>query len=158
MMWDAHQDQFWVTTRSSQQRNLARRWGRPHKRHIALARSRDLRHWTPLQTVLEADDGDPADVELYSMYILPYEHGYVGFWEVFHTATVLLEVQLTFRRDLERWQRVGRRASFLARGEPGTWDGAHICLTMNPPHSMPSNSNRANQSSRMDRYHKRRQI
>jgi hypothetical protein len=134
LMWDGHHDQFLITSRASEHYNLARRWGRTPKRHIALGRSRDLQHWTPLQTVLEADDQDPEDVELYSMYILPYGHGYLGILEVFHTTTALLENQLTFSRDLLTWHRIGQRAAFLARGEDDAWDGAHICVTMNPPH------------------------
>jgi hypothetical protein len=142
MMWDAHRREFLITTRSSQHRNLAQRWGRPWKRHIALARSRDLQYWTPLHTVLEADEDDPADVELYSMYIVAYGHGYLGFLEIFHTESALLENQLAFSRDLTTWQRAqgrgpagrGDRSPFLARGDTGAWDSAHICLTMNPPH------------------------
>ena len=132
--WDAHRDEFVIVSRSHQHGNLARRWGVTRKRHIAISRSRDLQHWTPMRTVLEADAQDPDDVELYSMYVLPYGHGYLGFIEVFHTESNLLETQLAFSRDLLTWERVGDRAAFLAQGPSGSWDGAHICLTMNPPH------------------------
>jgi len=51
--WDPLQRCYILTTRSHQHMNLCRRWGRPWKRHIAMTRSRDLIHWTAMETVLE---------------------------------------------------------------------------------------------------------
>jgi len=134
MCWDPAGKCFLATTRSHQHTNLCRRWGRPWKRHVALARSRDLFHWTPMQTVLEADEGDPEDAQLYMMYIVPYGHAYLGQVLVFFTHEMVLEHQLALSRDLERWQRVGDRRPILARGEEGSWDSKHVALTNNPPH------------------------
>jgi hypothetical protein len=125
---------FIATTRSFQHTNLCRRWGRPWKRHIALSRSRDLIHWTPMQTVLEADDQDPEDAQLYLMYVIPYGHGYVGQLLVFRTADMTLQNQLAFSRDLENWQRVGGREPILAWGPDGSWDSKHVALSNNIPH------------------------
>lgn len=123
-----------ATTRSQQHANLCARWGRPWKRHIALARSRDLFHWTPMQTVLEVDDEDPEDAQLYLMYPIPYGHGYIGQLLVFRTGEMVLEEQLAFSRDLMHWQRVGGRAPILPRGPEGSWDSKHVALTNNIPH------------------------
>ena len=132
--WDSLRSEFLLVSRSNEHRNLARRSGRPNKRHIAISRSRDLQHWTPMTTVLEVDQQDPADLEFYSMYVVPYGHGYIGLLEVFHTTSNALETQLAFSRDLVTWQRIGDRAAFLAPGADGEWDSTHICLTMNEPH------------------------
>lgn len=134
MGWDPNGKCFIATTRSHQHRNLCRRWGRRWKRHIALARSRDLFHWTPMSTVLEADDRDPEDAELYMMYIIPYGHAYLGQLLVFSTHEMVLEHQLALSRDLQHWQRVGDRKAFLPRGPEGSWDSKHVALTNNPPH------------------------
>lgn len=134
MCWDPNLQCYLVTTRSAQHTNLCRRWGHPWKRHIALGKSRDLFHWTPLQTVLEADQDDPEDAQLYMMHIVPYGHGYLGQLLMFYTHEMVLENQLTFSRDLMHWQRVADRKAFLERGQEGHWDSKHVTLTNNPPH------------------------
>jgi len=125
---------FIATTRSYQHANLCRRWGRPWKRHIALSRSRDLFNWAPMQTVLEVDEEDPQDTQLYLMYVIPYGHAYLGQLLVLNTNEMVLENQLALSRDLENWQRVGDRQPILARGAEGSWDCKHVALTNNPPH------------------------
>ena len=134
MCWDPNLECFLVTTRSFQHANLSRRWNRPWKRHIALGKSRDLHHWTPLHTVLEVDDQDPEDAQMYMMHIVPYGHGYIGQLLMFYTNEMVLENQLAFSRDLKHWQRVGDRKPFLARGSEGSWDSKHVALTNNVPH------------------------
>ncbi len=125
---------YLLATRSSQHANLCRRWGHPWKRHIALSRSRDLFHWTPAQTVLEADERDPDDTELYKMYIMPYGHAYLGQLLTFYAHEMVLEGQLALSRDLKNWQRVGDRQPILTRGAEGSWDSKHVTLSDNPPH------------------------
>jgi hypothetical protein len=87
-----------------------------------------------MQTVLEADDQDPEDAQLYLMYVIPYGHGYVGQLLVFRTADMTLQNQLAFSRDLENWQRVGGREPILAWGPDGSWDSKHVALSNNIPH------------------------
>ena len=91
-------------------------------------------HWTPLETILEADDKDPEDTELYKMYIVPYGHAYLGQLLMFYTHEMVLENQLALSRDLVNWQRVGDRRPILARGSEGSWDSKHVTLSDNPPH------------------------
>jgi len=134
LSWDSRNKCYLLTTRSSQHANLCRRWGRGWKRHIALSRSRDLFHWTPSQTVLEADEKDPDDTELYMMHIVPYGHAYLGQLLMFYTHEMVLDNQLALSRDLETWQRIGGRQPILARGPEGSWDSKHVTLTKNPPH------------------------
>ena len=144
LVWDWHHQCYVCTTRSFvHNREVAwfRRRGLPHlkqKRHIAVARSRDLVHWTPMLPVLEADDRDPENAQLYQMYVLPYGHGYAGFVQLFYMDETMtygpLDVQLAFSRDLMNWRRVGDRAPILPRGPSGAWDQSHVSLCANPPH------------------------
>lgn len=125
---------YLATTRSAENVNLSRRWGRPWKRHIALSKSRDLVNWTPMHTVLETDDGDPEDAQLYLMYIIPYGHAYLGQLLVIRTSNMTLENQLTLSRDMEHWQRVGDHQPILSIGPEGSWDSKHVALSNNLPH------------------------
>lgn len=138
LMWDPRERCYLVTTRSAQQNHVYQRLGRRRKRHIALARSRDLVHWTPMLTILEADDDDPPEAEMYRMEIVPYGHLYLGFVLMFYPDPSWtygpLDVQLAVSRDLMKWQRVGGRQPFLPRGGEGSWDSAHVLFTANPPH------------------------
>ena len=144
LSWDPHQCCYVCTTRSyvlpfigARLRARGCQHIRP-KRHVAVARSRDLVHWTPMLPVLEADGEDPDNAELYYLYVLPYGHGYVGLLQVFLASESLswgtLEMQLAFSRDLLTWQRPGGRVPILPRGSPGSWDRAHVSLCSSPPH------------------------
>lgn len=132
--WDPGNQCFLLTTRCHQHKTLCHRWGRPWKRHIALSKSRDLFHWTPPVTVLEADDEDPEDTQLYMMHIVPYGHAYLGQLLMLYTHEMILEDQLALSRDLVNWQRVGERQPFLERGPEGSWDSEHVTISNNPPY------------------------
>ena len=145
LMWDWNQGCYLCTTRSYAYGHIIGRLakagiqGLRNKRHVALARSRDLIHWTPMLPVLEADAKDPSNAQLYYMYILPYGHGYLGFVQLFYMQEPEmtygpLDMQLAFSRDLVTWTRVEDRAAILPRGPAGAWDQSHVSLTTNPPH------------------------
>lgn len=145
MMWDPATASYLCTTRSAQHTRMFVRGlqrgvqGLNNKRHVALSRSRDLLHWTPMLDILEADSDDPPGAELYQMYIVPYGNVYIGLLQVFDMAKGMtrgpLDIQLAVSRDLERWTRAGGRRCFIPRGAPGSWDSAHTLNTNNPPFS-----------------------
>ncbi|MCM8785039.1 MAG: hypothetical protein NC827_01310 [Candidatus Omnitrophica bacterium] len=136
LMWDPVEKCYLITTRSYQQYNVYSRLGMKRKRHIAISKSRDLIHWTPMVTILEPDEKDPENREFYKMFILPYGHGYIGFLQIFDVDPSLsrgpLEVQLTFSRDLIHWDRVGDRKPFIPRGEKDQWDSGMTLMTICP--------------------------
>ena len=144
LMWDPRQRCYLCTTRSAAYAHtLARLRGRGYtelrtKRHIALARSADLVHWTPMMPVLEVDEADGDNAQMYYMLIVPYGHLYLGFVQMFYVGPRMsygpLEMQLAVSRDLTHWQRPGNRAPILPRGEAGSWDSAHVSLCTSPPH------------------------
>lgn len=135
-MWDPVEEIYLITTRSYQQYNVYKRFGMKRKRHIAISKSKDLIHWTPMTTILEPDEKDPENREFYKMYILPYGHGYIGFLQIFDVDPSLskgpCEVQLVFSRDLLNWDRVGDRKPFIPRGEKDQWDSGMTLMTISP--------------------------
>lgn len=143
VMWDGGTSSYLCTTRSAQHTRMYLRslkrglTGLNNRRHVALARSRDLVHWTPFLDILEADEKDPPNTELYQMYIIPYGNLYIGLLQMFYMGKGMtrgpLEIQLAVSRDLENWTRVGDRTQFIPRGEEGSWDCSHILPTNNPP-------------------------
>jgi len=143
VMWDASTESYLCTTRSAQHTRMVVRaherglTGLNNKRHVALARSRDLLHWTPFLDILEADENDPPNCEFYQMYIVPYGNLYIGFLLVFLMGKGMtrgpLEVQLAVSRDLQHWTRPANRQPFIPMGGEGTWDCSHILPTNNPP-------------------------
>ena len=144
LMWDPNHDCYLCTTRSAAYTHtlgfLGKRGheGLRQKRHVAIARSRDLVHWTPMMVVLEADEQDPHNAQLYMMYVIPYGHGYVGLLQLFcigeNWTYGPLEMQLAFGRNFLDWRRVGDRTPILPRGPQGAWDQAHTTICSNPPH------------------------
>jgi hypothetical protein len=143
VMWDPETSSYLCTTRSAQHTRIAVRAlrkghkGWNNKRHVALARSRDLIHWTPMLDILDPDAEDPPEMEFYRMYIIPYGNLRIGLLQTFLMKPGMtggpLEIQLAISRDLENWTRAGRRQAFIPRGEPGSWDCAHVIPTHNPP-------------------------
>ncbi len=104
-----------------------------YRRVIALSTSADFVNWTPLKTILKPDDFDDPFDQMYVMTPFVYGNQYIGFIGMLHSATELGPVQLATARDLDHWQRVGRREEFFPVGSPGTWDGAWSSLSSNPP-------------------------
>ncbi|MEO6909163.1 MAG: hypothetical protein ABI210_14860 [Abditibacteriaceae bacterium] len=148
LMWDSRRKCYLCTTRSEQQQRVIHRLqisqGLHHltnKRHVALAKSRDLLHWTPMITILEADDRDPENAQMYYMYIIPYGRHYLGFVQMFYMADGMtfgpLDMHLAISDDGETWRRAGdkwgERTPFIPRGEAGTWDCSHISQHSTPP-------------------------
>lgn len=131
---DPFNSAYVLTMRSQAYVNFCSRWGREWKRHIALCRSRDLVHWTPPRTVIEVDEQDPDDAQIYRATVVAYGHGYLALLLMFYTHEMTLDVQLAFSRDLMNWQRVGGRAPILERGPEGSWDSKHVLFSNSQPH------------------------
>lgn len=97
-----------------------------------------------------ADARDPlGSRDFYTLEVLPYEDGYVGFTSVYHTLFGMIpsgtdsgkartpwvdrvDVQLLWSRDDKRFQRVGDRRVFLPYGPEGSWD-ADMIYTVQAP-------------------------
>ncbi len=106
---------------------------RPDKaiRTIARTTSEDMVNWSEFQTVLEPDEDDPPGTQFYGMSSFP-DHGvYYGLLWVYHPNQLMIDVQLTFSRDGEHWQRAGRRHPILMYGLPDQFD-SHLLIAMQP--------------------------
>jgi hypothetical protein len=123
---DPINDSYIMTLRSTAHAHLAARWGREWKRHISLSRSRDLYNWTPPLTVLEVDENDSPDTEIYRMTVLAYGSGYIGLMMMFYKHTMTLDIQLAYSRDLMNWKRVCNRERLIPLGPEGSWDSRHV--------------------------------
>ncbi len=143
LMWDPRLQCYLCTTRSAQHSRIMQRLrGRglsefKNKRHAALAKSTDLVHWTPMLDILETDQSDPENAEIYTLYILPYGNLYLGFMEMFYIADGMtrgnLETQLAVSYDLDHWHRVGGRKPILPHGTEGSWDASHVRIAFGTP-------------------------
>lgn len=131
---DPLNDSYIMTLRSVAHFHLAHRWEMPWLRHIALSRSRDLRHWTPPVTVLEVDESDSPDTEIYRMTVLAYGSGYIGLMMMFYKHEMTLDIQLAYSRDLLHWKRIGDRKPLVPRGPEGSWDSQHVATANCQPY------------------------
>ena len=97
-----------------------------------------------------ADSKDRVgDRDFYTLEVLPYAGGSVGFTSVYHNLmgqipagtdsgkarspwVDRIDVQLVWSRDARRFERVGDRRVFLPNGPEGSWD-EHLCYTAQAP-------------------------
>ena len=154
LLWDPDKKRYILYLRSF---NKLSRWMTPEPVYPADARVRtasfatsvDFLNWDAQPTLRDAPDRFIAfhadekdrvgDRNFYTLEVLPYEGGYVGFTSVYHTMfgtapaamdtgnaqspwMEKMDVQLLWSRDAERFQRVGDRRVFIPNGPPGTWD------------------------------------
>ncbi len=146
---------------------LVSRWFEPEPlypetqraRTPAWAASSDFRDWDGPSSksdpeeryvCFHADAQDrPGDRDFYTLEVLPYAGGFVGFTSTYHnffgqipagtdsgkarTPWIdRMDVQLLWSRDGRRFDRVGDRRVFLPNGPEGSWD-EHLCYTVQAP-------------------------
>ena len=104
------------------------RWA-PQMRVIVQYQSQDALHWSSLDKSFTTDRADGAGAQFYSMKTFVYEDLFIGLTNMFFTDEHPREdwrdrihIGLALSRDGVHWSRPWREP-FLARGEPGTWDG-----------------------------------
>jgi hypothetical protein len=131
--FDPVREIYVLTTRHHNLGHEIRNGVRGFKRDIGLWESVDLLHWDYHGIVLQADDLDAEDTELYGMYPFRYGCGFVGLLEVYHRAYEKLDTQLAWSEDGYHWQRVGRREACLTLGGEGAWDSHWVVPALNPP-------------------------
>jgi DNA-binding FadR family transcriptional regulator len=102
------------------------------RRTLARAESLDLIHWTGHKVILEADERDPPDAEMYGMTPFRYGNLILAFLWVATDKATKIEVQLACSRDGLTWERVGDRQPFLPRGPEGAFDAGVVARTTAP--------------------------
>ncbi len=101
-------------------------YGRVIGRGRALGRSEsaDFSRFAPLQQVLETDDLDPQDTDIYNSATLKYPYAanvYLMFPSVFHHDDETLDIRLAVSRDGIHWT-WPERTPFIPLGERGQFD------------------------------------
>ncbi len=93
----------------------------PGMRLIGRAESPNMIDWSEPETILIPDEGDPPDLEFYSMWATTYENFYIGMlWNFRSTHTSVLP-QFVFSRDGIRYDRRFRQP-FIQPGDEGDFD------------------------------------
>jgi hypothetical protein len=164
LLWDAKTQEYVLYLRTF---NRMEKWFTPERvyprdarsRTPAWATSKDFLSWDSPQDIREPDDRflcfhtdqkDPiGSRDFYTLEVLPYEGGYVGFTSVYHNMFGLepagldsgkarspwmdrMDVQLVWSRDGKKFERVGDRRVFLPNGPEGSWD-ADLIYTVQAP-------------------------
>ena len=107
-------------------------WKR-YRRVISICTSENFVDWSPQKTVIKPDDLDGPLDQFYVMPPCVYGNQYIGFLGPQHGATELGPTQLVSSRDLEHWERVGKREEFLSVGPSGGFDGAWATVAPGSP-------------------------
>jgi len=102
------------------------------RRSLARAVTTDLVHWTGHRVIIEADEEDSPDAEMYGMTPFRYGDLILAFLWVSTENNSRVEIQLACSRDGESWQRVGGRRPFLSPGPQGAFDSRMIVRTSVP--------------------------
>lgn len=99
-------------------------------RAIGRSESADFRHFPVPERVLQPDDKDPADTDLYNSAALKYpwaERSYFLFPSQYNHRSDNLDIQLCFSRDGKQFSRSWRQP-FIPLGEAGAFDSRTIYL------------------------------
>ena len=89
-------------------------------RRVGQVESDDFIHWTPMRTVVAADEADPLNQDqFYNMQVLVYEGLRIGLMTVYSLDPDYCRgaVQLTYSRDGMHWHRGGNRDVFIPNSD-----------------------------------------
>ena len=108
-------------------------YGRVSGRGRALGRatSKDLSAFEPLQLVLETDDKDPPDSDLYNPAALKYPHAdraYFMFPSLFNHQTQQLDIRMAASRDGIHWSWPEQGKPFIPLGKAGEFDSGSLYM------------------------------
>jgi hypothetical protein len=105
-------------------------------RQVGQAESDDFVDWTPMRTIVAADESDPVNQdEFYNMQVMPYGPLRIGLMTVFSYDDEYCRgaVQLTYSRDGRTWHRAADRQLFLPLSDrPGAVDWGAIYPVQGP--------------------------
>ena len=99
---------------------------RDGKRARGYAKSKDFTAWSDTYSMLEADERDHPEDQLYAMRILRYESVYIGLLKVYHVATDRCDLQLAFSRNGKHWERPNRQPFLSNSTERGAYDFGNL--------------------------------
>lgn len=100
-------------------------------RAVGQAESERFDSFAPFQGVLETDDTDPPDSDLYNPACQLYPGAadvYLMFPSLFHHARDTLDIRLATSRDGIHWTRPDHDTPWISLGEPTDFDGASLYM------------------------------
>ncbi len=119
-------------------------WDAQQRRHVifgrvsgrggrAIGRSTSDRFdaFAPFTRVLETDDHDPPESDLYNPACQPYPDVpglYLMFPSLFRHREETLDIRIAVSRDGEKWTRPDREVAFIPLGKPGDFDGGSLYM------------------------------
>lgn len=125
---DSQYSSFW-----DDQTNQYSLYGRVAGRGRALGRttSEDFSFFEPLKLVLETDDNDPPNSDLYNPAALKYPYAanaYFMFPSLFQHDTETLDIHLAVSRDGVTWTWPEKGNAFIPLGKPGEFDSGSLYM------------------------------
>ncbi len=99
-------------------------------RRVARSESSDFEQWSKPELVLECDEQDGPQTQIYGTGIDLYEGLYLGMiWIYREGGDGKIDTQLAVSRDGKQWTRVGDRATWLTLGPDDSWEGGMVRST-----------------------------
>ena len=96
-------------------------------RRLARSVSEDFTTWSKPELVLECDQLDGVDTQIYGSGIDLYEEVYLGMiWIYREGSDGKIDTQLATSRDGIHWTRVGERTTWLELDADETWEGGMV--------------------------------
>ena len=102
-----------------------------HGRAIGRSTSPSFEHFDPLALVLQTDEHDPPDSDLYNpaAFVYPYaDRVYLMFPSLYRHVADTLDIQLAVSRDGVHWTWPERGKPFVALGAAGTFDSGSLYM------------------------------
>lgn len=96
-------------------------------RRLARSESADFLRWSEPQLVLQCDEADGPQTQIYGAGVDMYEGVYLAMiWIYREGGDGKIDTQLATSRDGIHWSRVGDRATWLALGGDDSWEGGMV--------------------------------
>jgi len=108
-------------------------YGRVGGRGRSLGRSQsdDFTHFDPLKLILQSDDKDPPNSDLYNSAAMKYayaENIYLMFPSLYQHDPDTLDIRLAVSRDGIHWTRPDQQTPWIAMGKPNDFDGGSLYM------------------------------
>jgi len=100
-------------------------------RSIGRSASADFAQFKPLEQVLQTDDRDPPNSDLYNPAVLKYPYAanvYLMFTSLYQHGPDTLDIRLAVSRDGVKWTWPQQSVPYIALGKPGTFDGGSLYM------------------------------
>ena len=100
-------------------------------RSVGRSESEDFSKFGPLQLVVQTDDRDPTNSDLYNSAAIKYSHApnvYLMFPSLYEHGPDTLDIRLAVSRDGVRWSRPDRETAFIPLGEGRSFDSGSLYM------------------------------